>query len=96
MSKKLQANDWDNPTIPQVTDEVLANCAATFGYNVVPNPTGSTNSFTLTSIGKSGQIEKEVSVDIGLQGLFEYAIFTTNELVLLTWKSVLPAFYQTR
>ncbi len=77
MSKKLQANDWDNSTIPQVTDEVLANCAATFGYKVqvTANSVSSDKRFTITSTGKSGEIEKNVSMDIGLQGLFDFAIF---------------------
>jgi hypothetical protein len=82
MSKKLQANDWDNSTIPQVTDEALLNCAATFGYNVVPNTPGDANSLTITSKGYSGEIVKEVSADIGLQGLFEYAILTKETLTL--------------
>ena len=75
MDKKLQANDWANPSIPQAEDEVLPNCDATFSYKIVSNSINSNKNHTITSKGYSGEIVKEVSADIGLQGLFDYAIY---------------------
>jgi len=79
MNEKLQANPWDDSTLPQATNEMLPNCDATYSYTV----TGDLSSgFTVESIGKSNQAEKKASSSLQLQGPFESALFTQANLVL--------------
>jgi len=81
MNRKLMASAWDSNTMPQVTDETLANCDATFSYNV-RGDLG--NNYVVTCIGSSGQTTKTVSAILRLQGLFDNAITAKNTIDLKT------------
>jgi Tfp pilus assembly protein PilX len=79
MNKKLETNPWDDSTLPQATNETLPNSDATYSYTV----TGDLSSgFSVESIGKSNQAEKKASSSLQLQGPFESALFTQQNLIL--------------
>ncbi|KPK75260.1 MAG: hypothetical protein AMJ79_11910 [Phycisphaerae bacterium SM23_30] len=79
MNEKLKVKPWDDFGLPQSTDETLPNCAALFSY-VVTGKAGGV--YTIESVGKAAAIEKQISADLGLQGLFEHAILVKDSTTL--------------
>lgn len=79
MNEKLKVKPWDDSNLPQVTDEAMPNCDATFSYTV----TGDSNSgYTIESIGKSVEAEGKVNCTLRLQGLFEHGILVQENITL--------------
>ncbi len=85
MNQKLFASAWDSNTMPEVTDEPLANSDATFSY-VVTGDLG--NRYFIKCIGSSGQATKTVNAVLRLQGLFDNAITAKNTITLKTGTTV--------
>ena len=80
MNQKLQVKPWDDSILPQATDISLPGCDnEVCSYTVTNNLDGS---YTITSIGGSGQATRGVRAAIKLQGLFEHAILTKASLIL--------------
>ncbi len=79
MNQKLQVKPWDGSNLPEVTDEILPNCNAVYNYTV----TGDLGSgYTIESTGICGQNLKKVTCTLQLQGPFEAAIFTEEDIEL--------------
>ncbi len=79
MNEKLGVFPWADSNLPQVTDEALPGCDATFSYTV----TGDANSgYTVVSIGKSAHAQKQVSSTLRLKGLFEYGLLAKQTVVV--------------
>jgi hypothetical protein len=79
MNEKLGVFPWADSNLPQVTDEALPGCDATFSYTV----TGDANSgYTVVSIGKSAHAQKQVSSTLRLKGLFEYGLLAKQTIVV--------------
>ncbi|GAF70543.1 unnamed protein product, partial [marine sediment metagenome] len=79
MNEKLGVFPWADSNLPQVTDEALPGCDATFSYTV----TGDANSgYTVVSIGKSAHAQKQVSSTLRLKGLFEYGLLAKQIVVV--------------
>jgi hypothetical protein len=79
MNEKLNIKPWDDSSQPQATDESLPCCDAVFSYSV----TGDKNSdYTIVSVGKYGQVTKQVSCKLGLHTPFDTAIFGKQSISL--------------
>ena len=79
MNKKLQVKFWDGSNLPLEIDTSLPNCDAVFSYNV----TGKlANGYTISSVGTAGQAQRAVYATLKLEGLFEHAILTKENLIL--------------
>lgn len=79
MNKKLQADIWDDSTLPRAADGVLPNCNASFSYAVTKNADGD---YVVESTGKSGRAVRTVNCTLPLQGPFEYAVFAQGVAIL--------------
>ncbi|HUW20855.1 MAG TPA: collagen-binding domain-containing protein [Sedimentisphaerales bacterium] len=79
MNEKLKLASWDNSALPEVLNETLLNCDATFNYKV----TGDLSSgYTVESIGKSGHAQKRVVATLRLKGLFDSGILAKQTIQL--------------
>jgi hypothetical protein len=78
MNEKLELKPWDDIALPSAINETLPNCNEVFSYTVA----GDSSSYTIESIGKSGQAERTVSCVLRLQGPFEAAIFADSSICL--------------
>lgn len=85
MNEKLKVKPWDDSTLPQTADETLPNCDAIFSYTVTGDVAGG---YTVESTGNYGHSEKKVSSILPLQGLFEYAIFASQDIDLKNGTSI--------
>jgi len=81
MNQRLKAESWDDSTLPQITNEALLNCDATFSYTVTGN-IGS--GYTVEVVGKSGRFEKRINCSLPLESPFESVILTDNTIVLMS------------
>ncbi len=72
MNQQILGGVWSDSNLPYVMDEALPGSDATFGYTVTPD---ANNSYNLQAVGSSGRSQKTVSASLGIEGLFEYAIF---------------------
>jgi len=79
MNEKLQVQPWDDSTLPYAIDTNLPNCDAAFRYEVTGDLA---NGYIIKSVGRADQAERTVYATLGLQGLFEHAILTKNNLIL--------------
>jgi len=79
MNEKLKVDTWDRSSLPQAIDASLPNCDAAFSYKVTGNLS---NGFIIKSVGTADQAQRTVYATLGLQGLFEHAILTQENLVL--------------
>jgi len=85
MNEKLKVKPWSDGTLPQAADEALPNCDATFSCTVTADGNGI---YTIESIGKSGQAQRKVYSALKLEGLFEYAIYVQESMVLRNGTSI--------
>lgn len=79
MNSKLETKPWDDEDLPQVTDETLPNCNATYSYMVTGD---STNGYVIESFGKSVDSQAKVNCVLKLEGPSEYALFAQNSISL--------------
>ncbi len=86
MNEKLKVKPWDDSTLPQVTNESLPSCNATYSYTVTGD---SINGYTVESTGKSLEAEKTVRCVLGLISPFDSALFVQETLILKPGTQVL-------
>jgi choice-of-anchor A domain-containing protein len=79
MNEKLKVKPWDDSTLPQVTNESLPSCNATYSYTVTGD---SVNGYAVESTGKSMEAEKTVRCVLGLISPFDSALFVQETLIL--------------
>jgi len=79
MNEKLKIKPWNGGTLPEVFNEILTNCDATYSYTVTGDVT---SGYSIESTGISGQNTKKVNCDLRLQGPFEAAIFAQESIEL--------------
>jgi len=79
MNLKLQTIPWDGSTLPEAQAVLLANSDADFSYNITGDQY---NGFVVNVTGQSGQMAKTIRCNLELQGPFDYAIFTKDQLEL--------------
>jgi len=72
MNEKLKVKPWNGSSLPEVTNENLPFCDATFSYTVTGNP-GS--GYVIEAVGTCGHAERRISCTLRLQGPFEFAVF---------------------
>ncbi len=77
MNEKLKVTPWNDSSLPAGTNIGLPNCDAVFGYTVTGDLDGG---YTIESTGNSNQAQRTVSCTLQLQGPFEAAIFTKQDL----------------
>ncbi|UCC22366.1 MAG: hypothetical protein JSW23_11395 [Planctomycetota bacterium] len=79
MNQKLEEDSWNDSNLPVATNEALPGCDSTYSYTVTPD---ANNQYLIQSIGSSGISQKTVNATLTIEGLFEYAIFADNTIVL--------------
>lgn len=79
MNEKLKIKPWDDTILPQVTNETLPSCAATFSYEVTKNSYGA---YAVESVGKCMEAEKKVNCTLGLVSPFTSSLFVEESLVI--------------
>jgi hypothetical protein len=81
LNRMLEAEAWNDSSLPQAVDEALPNCDATFSYTVTEDVD---DSYAIESIGKSSQVRAERRVDaaLRLQGPFDFVLGVQENLVL--------------
>ena len=85
MNQKLQAELWDDLSLPEAADELLAHCDAVIDYSVTGDFFAG---YSVEATGKSGRATKTIGCSLPLQGLFEYAIYAKNDLDLKNSASI--------
>jgi hypothetical protein len=79
MNEKLKVKPWNDSTLPQETNQTMANCDATYSYTV----TGDVGSgYSVEAIGKYGRVQRRVSGTLKLKGPFEFAVFVDGSVEL--------------
>ena len=77
MNEKLKVESWNGSSLPAGTNIGLPNCDTVFSYTVAGDLGGG---YTIESIGNSNQAQRTVSCTLQLQGPFEAAICTKQDL----------------
>jgi hypothetical protein len=76
MQQKLDNKLWDNSNLPG-EKSVLPNCDAGYDYQVTGDIV---NGFIVESTGQSRGIQKNVSAELTLAGLFDYSLFSKGSI----------------
>jgi choice-of-anchor A domain-containing protein len=79
MNKKLQVKPWNGSNLPQTNEQHLPNCDALYSYEVTGDIIGG---YKIESTGICGGYPQTVACTLQLQGPFEAAIFTKEQLEL--------------
>ena len=79
MNDRLKTPPWSDSYLPEEADQSLANCNATYSYDVSGDISGG---HSVTCMGSSGVMFKSVTATLRAQGLFENAILTQETLIL--------------
>jgi len=79
MNEKLKVKPWDDNTLPQETDAILANSDATFTYTITGSPD---YIYDVDVTGNAGRETKNISCTFVLVGLFRNAVYAQDSLVL--------------
>ena len=79
MNEKLIAETWNDSSLPQATNQTLPGCNATFSFQVTGN---SSSGYTVTSTGNSNRAQRSVTATLRLKGIFDYAIFAAEKLIM--------------
>ena len=79
MNEKLKVKPWDDNTLPQATDAILANSDATFTYTITSSPD---YIYDVDVTGRAGREIKKVSCTLTLVGLFRNAVYAQDSIVL--------------
>ncbi len=83
MNKKLRTSSLSE--MPCESKKDLTCCSADYSYIVKGDLT---SGYTITSIGESGNFHRVITASIGLQGLFDHAILTKEDLILKSGTTV--------
>jgi hypothetical protein len=79
VNQKLKARLWSDRNLPAATSQPLQNSDAIYSYHVA----GDFNTgYVLEGVGQSGRAVKAVSAKLKLDGLYDYAIFADQQIVL--------------
>jgi hypothetical protein len=78
MNEKLQVL-WSDSSLPMAEDTSLPYCDASYSYSVTGDLAGG---YIIKSVGKTGNAERTVYATIELEGLFENAILTKENMIL--------------
>jgi hypothetical protein len=79
MNEKLKTKPWDDSNLPFSINEPLVDSDAVFSYKVIGDRN---NGYTIVSVGKYGEVEKQVSCDLMLEGPFDTAIYGSDLISL--------------
>ena len=79
MNNKLEEKPWDDNTLPEAINVLLPNSNTFFSYEI--NGDSSTG-YVIEATGTSGIATETVNSVLQLKGLFDYAIFTEDTLLL--------------
>ena len=83
MNEQLADKTWNDTSLPSVTNERIPNTDLSFSYNVAKSTTADGNDlYSLSCAGKSGRYQKSVNATLELKGIFEYAIYVAEDMVL--------------
>ena len=84
MNQMLEAKTWNDSSLPSVIDAPLLNSDATFSYTVTKTTAADSNDdfYTIESSGKYGLARKKVYSTLEMKGIFEYAIFVADNMML--------------
>ena len=92
MNEKLKFKPWDDCNLPYATNQPLLDSDAVVSYKV----TGDRHAgYKIVSIGTYGQVVKQVSADLTLQGPFDTAIYG-SELISLKTGTTIDGFNYTK
>ncbi len=79
MNEKLKVRPWDDYTLPQATDAILAHSDATFSYTITSSPD---YIYDVDVTGRAGREIKNISCTLTLVGLFRNAVYAQDSLIL--------------
>jgi len=83
MNTMLALKTFSDNSLPSAAYEPLPNCDSTYSYNVSKITLADGNDlYTLSCVGKSGRIQKQVNCTLEMKGIFEYAIYVAEDLTL--------------
>jgi choice-of-anchor A domain-containing protein len=84
LNQMLETKTWSDGSLPYETGASVPFSDATFSYYVSRISAADSNDdvYTIQSIGNSGLAQKTVKSTLELKGLFEYAIYVAEDLVL--------------
>lgn len=79
MNQKLAVKPFNDATLPQAADEALPNADGTFGYTVSGTKAAG---YHIRAVGDAVRSRRKVNASLQLKGLFDFAVFTKEKLVL--------------
>jgi len=83
MNRMLALKTFNDNSLPSAAYEPLPNSDSTFSYSIGKITLADGNDlYTLTSVGKSGRVQKQVNCTLEMKGIFEYAIYVAEDLTL--------------
>jgi hypothetical protein len=84
LNQMLETKTWSDGSLPYETGASVPFSDATFSYYVARISAADSNDdvYTIQSIGNSGLAQKTVKSTLELKGLFEYAIYVSEDLTL--------------
>jgi choice-of-anchor A domain-containing protein len=83
MNQQLADKTWKDNQLPSVTNERVPNTDLSFSYNVAKTTTADGNDlYTIACVGKGGRYQKTVNCVLEMKGIFEYAIYVAENMVL--------------
>ena len=79
MNQKLRAKTLEGGTLPWAYKSNLSECDGVYSYMVAGNLVAGYN---IISVGQADNAQRIISASIDLQGIFDHAILTKNDLIL--------------
>ena len=92
MNEKLKTKPWDDSNMPYAINEPLPDSDAVFSYKVIGDRYAG---YTIVSVGKYGEVVKQVSCDLALEGPFDTAIYG-NDLISLKTGTTIDGYNYTK
>jgi len=85
LNQLLETKPWKEDALPVAINEALPEADGTFSYKVTGTKA---DGYTIESTGDTFRCQKKVFADLGLKGLFEFAVFTKQNLILKNGTSI--------
>ncbi len=79
MNQKLAVKPFNDTILPQAADEALPNADGTFSYTVSGDKA---NGYKIQAVGDAVRSRRQVNASLQLKGLFDFAVFTKEKMVL--------------
>lgn len=92
LNEKLKTKPWNDGSLPYATNESLPDSDAVFSYKVTGDRY---NGYAIESVGKYGQVVKQVSCDLTLEGPFDTAIYG-HDLISLKLGTTINGYNYTK